>query len=562
MEIAQTGITENWYNYTDLDNGETYYLAVQAMNWRGTGPLSGIAEGVPMSAPSRPLDLEVWLSPFMIHLSWAPPIETGGSSAIVYDVYMGANLSAMEKVEESLNTTEVNISISMIGIQTSIFVKAKNELGPGDRSELLNITPLGDLSRPRNLSVSEGGDHINLTWLPPKFNGGARFLTYTIYYGIDEWNLSLLASGVSGAEYTFEGITPGVEYFLAVSANNSMWEGPLSDINSTTPYQVPTPPMDLVGSIGDGFVNLSWKQPSYYGGDDNVTFEIFFAEGNGTLSYMRWINRNQTIVRGLENGIEYSFSIRASNIKGRSLFSNTIFLKPMKIPSAPRNLFYIEGDGILNLTWDPPMDNGGSDIVTYTVLVGESPNDLEPIVENISDTWLMIDDLINGRIYYITIISWNEIGPCEDGAYIEGVPLTLPSPPANLNITWEEDHILVKWDPPEDDGGSYIWLYFIFRGTDPGNMTKIKEIQGSYHSFIDEDVSTEIDYYYHIVCENSLGRSDASEKFFIEHPVDEGKEFDLRLPLMIGGGVLILIIITIGLIVVVKNRRKNWGYEE
>lgn len=562
LEIAQSGVKDTWFNFTGLNNGDTYYLGVQAANWRGMGPISEIVKGTPLIAPSRPLDLKAVLSPFIVHLSWTAPEENGGSSNILYDVYMGANLSVVEKVEESLNTTNTDIPVSMIGVQRTIFVRAKNELGPGKRSDLLNITPLGDLSRPKNLSLFEGGDHINLTWLPPDFNGGARSLTYTIYYGHDEWNLSILTTGVEGTEYTFENVTPGIEYFLAVSANNSMWEGPLSDINSTTPYQVPSPPMNLVGTIGDGSINLSWNPPIDFGGDENVTFELFFAQGNGTLNYMRWLNKNQTVVRGLENGIEYAFSVRAFNIKGRSRFSNIIILKPMKVPSSPRNLHYIEGDGSLNLTWDPPIDSGGSKILTYTLILGENENELVPIAENISRTWYLIDNLTNGRLYYISIISWNEMGPCEDPADIMGVPLTLPSPPVNLNITWQEDHVLVKWDPPEEDGGSDVELYIIFRGPDPGNMTKIKAVQGSFLTYTDEDVSPETNYYYHIQCETSLGRSKASEKFYLEYPVEESEEIDLGLPLMIGGGILILLLLILGLIILIRNRRKDWGIEE
>jgi hypothetical protein len=341
-----------------------------------------------------------------------------------------------------------------------------------------------------------------------------------------------------------------------------MWEGPLSDTVSTTPYLAPTPPMNLRGSIGNGLVNLTWEAPIDLGGDDNVTYEIFLAEGDGTLNYLRWLNSNQTIVRGLENGLEYTFSVRAYNIKGRSGFSNHLILKPMKVPSSPRDLKYIDGDGILNLSWESPNDHGGSDSITYTIYMGKNESHQDPIIENITVTWYLIEDLVNGEIYYITVAAWNEIGPSGDGAEIMGVPLTFPTPPVNLNITWQGDHVLVKWDPPEDDGGSDVWLYFIFRGRDPGNMTRIKEIQGSYLSYIDRDVEKDTDYYYHIVCETSRGRSKPSEPFLLEYPTEEVEEFDLKLPLMIGGGVLILIVIILGLILVSRNRRKDWDWEE
>jgi len=135
---------------------------------------------------------------------------------------------------------------------------------------------------------------------------------------IVEFNQTFLVDGVNTTGYTVHGVVPGRTYYISVSANNSVWEGPRTDPVSITPYQVPTPPFNLTGRIGDGLVNLSWQGPLFLGGDKNVTFAIYMQEGNGTLSYLRWLNSNQTIVRGLTNGVDYRFAIRARNIIARA----------------------------------------------------------------------------------------------------------------------------------------------------------------------------------------------------------------------------------------------------
>ncbi|MBN1389977.1 MAG: fibronectin type III domain-containing protein [Candidatus Thermoplasmatota archaeon] len=559
LEVLCSGIKTEWYNISGLVNGRSYNVAISASNWRGEGPLSEVLEVVPMATPSKPRDLTGYVSPFRVYLTWLAPIEKGGSDNITYDVYMGQNLSSMESAASMLNVTDVDIPVSVIGVRMTIYVKARNELGLGQRSDLLNITTLGDLSRPMNLTAVEGGDHVNLSWKPPTYNGGAANITYFIHSGWDPFNLSIMHAGVHGMEMTITPVIPGKRYYFAVSAYNGHWEGPLSEVVDITPFQVPGVPLNLKGTIGNRLVNLSWEVPSFYGGFGNISYDLFMAVGNGTFGYVRWLNGNQTIVRGLENGIDHTFYVKAYNLKGRSLGSNLITLRPMTIPSKPRNPFYLDGDEILNISWDPPMDNGGSVHITYTLYFGDSEDDLEPLIEGISETFYMMTGLKNGERYYTRITAVNVIGSSEPSDLLIGIPMKLPTAPTNLNISWQEGGVLVKWDPPEDSGGGEIWIFRIYRGLDPGNMTELVGVSASFREYLDVNAVEGTKYYYSISCETAKGRGPMSEIYELKPPTKEEGGMDLGIPIFIVAASLVLLLFILVLYLFKRNKRRDWG---
>jgi titin len=517
---------------------------------------------VPMWVPSEPRDLQHDITPFKVHLDWEEPANFRGSSNVTYNVYMGPNLSSLKKASSEINVTQAVINTPDIGRATLFFVRAENEMGEGPRSETLNLTPMGDLSRPLNLTATELGNSILLQWKRPEFTGGAPTITYDLLTGPDEWNLSIYKLGIENTTFVMSGVTPGRTYYIGVRANNSYWHGPLSDIVFTTPYNPPTKVLELNGSIGDSYVNLTWREPLDLGGDLNVSYEIFMASGGGDLRVLRWLNNNRTMVRSLENGVSYIFAVRAYNIKGPGPFSNFVNLTPMTIPSPPRNLLYTEDGGSLNLTWEQPLSFGGAPSVSYTVLMGRSRDNLTPVENGLERTQYLLTGLVKGELYIISVTAVNIIGMSERSNTIEAVPMTVPSPPRELSFNWTEQGLRLRWKGPSDDGGGDIWYFHIYRGNDPANMTLIKSLGGSFFSYLDTEAEKGGTYFYRISCENSLGRSPYSDILTVEPEIVKKDEFDMRLVYIGIGAALILLAIVIGLLLLRNNRRKDWYLEE
>jgi len=562
LALVADSVTELYHNRSGLTNGQEYYYAISALNSKGEGELTDPTLAIPMWVPSEPRNLIHDITPFKVHLNWEEPSTFRGDPNVTYNVYMGPNLSSIKRASSDINVTLAVINTPEIGVPTLFFVRAKNQMGEGQRSAVLNLTPLGDLSRTRNLTATELGNSILLQWKRPEFTGGAPGLTYDLLVGPDEWNLSLYKVGIGNTTYVMSNVVPGRTYFIGVRANNSYWQGPLSDIVYTTPYNPPSEVLELTGTIGDSYVNLSWREPLDLGGDANVSYEIFMSIGGGDLIVLRWLNSNRTMVRSLENGVDHTFAVRAYNVKGPGPLSDLLNLTPMTVPSPPRNLIYTEDGSALNLTWDRPLSLGGAPSITYTLLLGRSRNNMTPVAEGLEDTVFLLDGLKKGELYMISVFAVNIIGGSERSNIIEAVPMTVPSPPRDLSFNWTEQGLRIRWKAPMDNGGGDIWYFHIFRGTDPANMTLIKSLGGSFFSYLDPDAEKDTTYHYRIRCENSLGSSPLSNIMTVEAETIEDNDTDLNPVYMAVGGALILIAITAGLLFLRNSRRRDWPTEE
>ncbi len=134
-----------------------------------------------------------------------------------------------------------------------------------------------------------------------------------------------------------------------------------SDWNSTSPYvfennkdyhpyasyiepAVPLSPGNLVATVGDGFVNLSWSRPAGNGSSPIISYRIY---RNGTLlvevpASQTWYNDTSVV-----NGITYTYTVTAVNSAGESEKSNEVTATPHE--NIPEGIHFLAILGILIL---------------------------------------------------------------------------------------------------------------------------------------------------------------------------------------------------------------------
>lgn len=83
-----------------------------------------------------------------------------------------------------------------------------------------------------------------------------------------------------------------------------------------------------------------------------------------------------------------------------------------------------------------------------------------------------------------------------------------PEPPTSFTAAVDGTHVVLTWAAPLSDGGANITGYVIFRGTDPGTPSQLADVPADARTWTDESVERGTTYYYWIVAENSVGRSD------------------------------------------------------
>ena len=91
----------------------------------------------------------------------------------------------------------------------------------------------GDLSAPRNIKANGELNKVTLTWNPPKFDGGAKIIGYTI---CAEFIGTLCRDAGPAGQSDFRNLVPGTSYSFTVAARTSAQTGPKGKANKKVKF--------------------------------------------------------------------------------------------------------------------------------------------------------------------------------------------------------------------------------------------------------------------------------------------------------------------------------------
>ncbi len=128
------------------------------------------------------------------------------------------------------------------------------------------------------------------------------------------------------------------------------------------------------------------------------------------------------------------------------------------IPSPPRNLTILSGNSTLNLVWNIPLNDGGSDIRNYRIYRGELPESQTLLMEIDANETNYIDTELDNEVpYYYRVSAVNSVGESVSTQIIKGVP---DGTPPELHIEKPLDNsyhnvrdIQVKWNGSDLNSG-------------------------------------------------------------------------------------------------------------
>jgi hypothetical protein len=223
----------------------------------------------------------------------------------------------------------------------------------------------------------------------------------------------------------------------------------------------PSPPQNLSADAGDGQVFLEWDPPADDGGSPVTVYPVIVRVGSNWLRTIETPWTSLTVLE-LTNGVTYTFRVYARNADGDSSYTQ-VSATPTGaatpgLPDPPLNLEAAPGNGQVFLEWDPPVDDGGSPITVYRVVVRVGSSWLRTV--ETAGTSLSVLELGNGVEYTFRVYARNANG---DSTYaqVSATPVGpgVPGPPANLTATSGDGQVHLSWDPPVSDGGSAITVY-------------------------------------------------------------------------------------------------------
>jgi hypothetical protein len=249
-----TQVNETSFNDTNVVNGHPYYYEIIAVNEEYEGVPSDIVWATPTEqgqVPSEPQNLAADAAGVWVHLNWDPPVNSGASPIIGYNLYRGINQYSFTLYQELGQEFEYN-DTDVVNGQTYYYrVSAINEQGEGEGSNVISATPFSPVeptppSVPQNLTLQVGDGYISLAWQAPASDGGSPVTNYKVYRGTSPDSITLLTTIGDIHQYNDSSVESGNTYYYRVSAFNSMGEGDSASANAQTGGGGDIDPMILV----------------------------------------------------------------------------------------------------------------------------------------------------------------------------------------------------------------------------------------------------------------------------------------------------------------------------
>ena len=194
---------------------------------------------------------------------------------------------------------------------------------------------------------------------------------------------------------------------------------------------VPDAPNQVTVVDGNGQLDFFWNCPRD-NGQAITSFELQWRrKGNSTWESTITVTYPFYFLRGLQNFVIYQARTRARNAIGFSAWSPIVQSQPQAVaPSQIVGIVAIGGDGVINVSWDPP-DDGGLDITHYTVFWRTADQIYSSSQRRLRTTSLsaQIPNVANGTPLFIMIRCRNTVGRSPNSDDVSATPQAPPPPP-------------------------------------------------------------------------------------------------------------------------------------
>jgi subtilisin family serine protease len=374
---------------TGLLDGVPHKFRISARNAVATGPPSDVSDAyTPLTptAPGRPLNAVATANTGQVGLDWDTPTSDGGAPITDYLIEYSSNGGSTwtTYVDTVSTATIATIRTLPVGISVLFRVSAINSRGTGAASLNSNsITTIGALTNDpfAGAEVFSGttGAVSSSTLTASRESGepshGGYGASASIWYkwvatqdgtlvvdtrlsvfdtllgaytGTQVNALTTLAANDDSGGGTWSSVTitvvAGTSYFFAIDGyGNRKGSTTLNWQFTVAPEPTaPSAPRNVRGSAGDQLVTLYWEAPLDSGSRTITSYIATSSPGSKTCTSTGALT---CTVRGLTNGVAYTFSVTATNAIGTSAASTAsdpVTPAAASTPDAPTTLWGLD----------------------------------------------------------------------------------------------------------------------------------------------------------------------------------------------------------------------------
>lgn len=363
---------------------------------------------------------------------------------------------------------------------------------------------------PRLSSKSKTG--LVLKWNAACENG-SKISTYSLEYdqGLNNGQFVEVYNGLL-KQARIQQLQAGTKYTFRLAAINNNGKSRFSEpvsfhTSGCAPSQPEHPKLDKA------FINslvLSWVKRT-----NDETFVLQMEDESTGYGFRITYNGPNTSYQVVElrRNTEYKFRLAAKNDEGQSKWSDIVSYCTLPEPPLPPSKLQVKGKihaCYFKITWDPPKDDGGSNISSYHVEIDDGSG-FHNIYKGL-DTECTCDGLTPGHTYKVQVgcsgpggkSEFSEIcivtttpvvpGPCQ-APKLQGKPKA-----KSLNL---------RWGIPANDGGSAVTEYIV-QMVSPDNSTR-EVYRGRDTECVVAGLLPGRPYLFQVRCANKIGAGPWSE---------------------------------------------------
>ena len=297
------------------------------------------------------------------------------------------------------------------------FCYAKMPCGRDDSSlPSAPATPLGAPARPDapdlDSAVPAAG-RIAVKWRAPAGDGNSPIAGYTATAMPGGATCTTLGS----LSCDIDGLAPGIEYSVSVTATNGVGTGPASPaLRRTTPVLVPGPPRTPLAQTASGSIEVSWVAPDFDGGTAITGYTATASPGGAQCTTD---GATTCTISGLAHNTEYEVTVTAMNEAGTGRASVPAAARTpnITVPGAPQPPVLTSLPGRIEVGWAAPESDGGTAVTGY--IATATPGGAT--CSTTGATLCTITGLDNGTTYRVVVAAINAMGTGASSDASEGV---------------------------------------------------------------------------------------------------------------------------------------------